>query len=113
MLPKKYRLLSDYDFRRLRSKGRRFNSSFFALVVAKAKDASSLRFGFVVSTKLDKRATVRNRLKRILREVIRERLPRFKNGFDVAFYIRSGMVRKTYAQVAAEVDYLLSKTPLI
>jgi ribonuclease P protein component len=56
---------------------------------------------------------VRNRLKRLLREVVRARLGRLKGGFAAAFYLRAGMLKRTYEDVAAEVDRLLPKTPLI
>lgn len=113
MLPRKYRLHSDYDFRRLRVRGQKYFSPLFTLIIAPVRDRQALRLGFVVSARLDKRATVRNRLKRVLREVIRRKLSQLKRGFDAAFYIRSGMLKRTYEDVAAEVDRLLPKTPLV
>lgn len=113
MLPKKYRLTSDYDFRRLKARGRRYPSPLFTLILAPSREKQVPRFGFVVSAKLDKSARVRNRLKRVLREIIRRKLPRLKGGFDAAFYPRSGMLKRTYEDVAVEVDRLLPKTPLV
>lgn len=113
MLAKKQRLTEAYDFRRLQSRGQKFFSPLFTLIVAPVKDPLSLRFGFVASSKLDKRSSVRNRLKRVLREIIRRKLPRFKKGFDAVFYLRSGMFKKSHEELTVEVDRLLSKTPLV
>ncbi len=111
MLPKKYRLLADYDFRRLRRLGLPYRSLLFTLVVASAKPGQ-LRIGFVISNKVDKRATARNRVKRLLREAVQQKLPVLKTGFDAAFYIRPSCLTKSYAEVCTEVNQVLSKTPL-
>lgn len=40
------------------------------------------RFGFVVSKKVDRRAVIRNKVKRILRSYVQENLKNIKQGFD-------------------------------
>lgn len=91
MLPKANRLTSDYDFRKVRRQGRKMKTPFFDLYYLPRGGPSSLavsRFGFVVSLKLDKRATRRNRVRRIFREEVRSLLPKTKKGFDCAFWVR-------------------------
>ena len=65
MLKKKYRLLKETKF----NKGDLYTSPFFVLRLAK-NEKSFNRFGFVVSKKIDKRATARNRIKRQIRVCI-------------------------------------------
>lgn len=112
MLPKLHRLTSDYDYRRLRRLGRSYLSSSFTFVVAQAKSPATLRFGFVVSNRLDKKAVVRNRLKRLLREAVYQLLPSLRAGFDASFFAKPSLRGKTYAQVLSEVTAVLSKSPL-
>lgn len=52
------------------------------------------RFGFVIPKKVDKRATVRNRIKRILRAKVEENLNNFKPGFDFLFIIKNKIEKK-------------------
>lgn len=109
MLPKENRLTDDYDFRRVKRLGKIYHSPIFSLTVAPRKISGPSRFGFVISTKIDKRATVRNRIKRLLREAVRKQLEKTPNGFDLVFVVRPRIVGKSYEEVGAEVDKVLSK----
>jgi len=109
MLPKENRLTDDYDFRRVKRLGKSYHCPFFKLSLAPRKIAGPSRFGFVISTKIDKRATVRNRIKRLLREAMRERLEKVPGGFDLVFIVRPKMVGKTHEEICAAVDQVLSK----
>ncbi len=109
MLPKENRLTDDYDFRRVKRLGRSYHCPIFKLTVAPQKIAAPPRFGFVISTKIDKRATVRNRIKRLLREAVRAKLSRIPEGFDLVFVVRPKIVGQSYEEVRAEVDQVLSK----
>ena len=109
MLPKENRLTDDYDFRRVKRLGKSYHCPLFKLSVAQRKIAGPSRFGFVISTKIDKRATVRNRIKRLLRQAVRERLEKIPDGFDLVFVVRPKIVGKSYEEVGAEVDQVLSK----
>lgn len=68
--------------------GRRSSESFISIVIQK-NTVSISRFGFVVSTRMDKRAVYRNRLKRLLRESVHHILPRIAKGWDVIISARS------------------------
>ena len=46
------------------------------------------RFSVIVSTKIDKRAVVRNRMKRLVREAVWHILPSMKQGLDGVFIVR-------------------------
>ncbi|MCG2685953.1 ribonuclease P protein component [Candidatus Parcubacteria bacterium] len=112
MLPKEFRLTDDYDFRRVRRLGRVYQSPFFKLVVAPAKQRETLRFGFVISKRVAKRAVDRNRAVRLLREAVHHRLSDLKKGFDVVLIARIAILGKSEPEVGTEVNRVLSKTPL-
>lgn len=58
-----------------------FQTQELILKISENQNAES-RFGFVVSKKIDKRASTRNKIKRILRSCIEEKLEKIKPGFD-------------------------------
>ncbi len=69
MLPKVHRLRRMRDFALLSQRGRVVYGRYFTLRVRPSKEPTKI--GFVVTTKLFKRANKRNRIKRRMREAIR------------------------------------------
>ena len=109
MLPKENRLTDDYDFRRVKRLGKSYHCPLFKLSVARRKTVGSSRFGFVISKKIDKRAVVRNRIKRLLRQAVRENLEKIPEGFDIVFVVRPNIVGKSYEEINIEFNKVLSK----
>lgn len=89
MVPAKNRLKTDQDFQRLARKGR--SVSIPAITLKYMPNGLEVsRFGFVVSVKTDKRAVIRNRAKRRVRDIIRLKLAKIKPGYDIMMVIRKG-----------------------
>ena len=109
MLPKENRLTDDYDFRRVKRLGKSYHCPLFKFSFAPRKISGASRFGFVISKKIDKRAVVRNRIKRLLRQAVRENLEKIPEGFDIVFVVRPIIVGKSYEEVITEFDKVLSK----
>jgi len=78
MLKKVNRLAKDSDIKMAFARGRTFFNPFFTLKFL--GNSAHKRFTIVVSTKVFKNATDRNRLKRLLREHLRKNLSSFKSG---------------------------------
>lgn len=78
MLKKVNRLAKAKDIATAFARGRGFFNPFFSIKFFPSVQPP--RFAVVVSTKVFKRAHDRNRLKRILREYLRNNLNKFKNG---------------------------------
>jgi ribonuclease P protein component len=95
MLKKKYRLLKETNF----NKGSFFTCPFFILKIAKNEKSFS-RFGFVVSKKIDKRATARNRIKRQIRVCIETNLDKIKPGYDMLFLLKKSILGKTTGEIS-------------
>jgi len=82
------------------------------LIVMKAlsNGLSLSRYGFSVTKKVGK-AVQRNRLKRLLREIMR--LQPLKPGWDIVFIVRSVAVNADYHQLERTVDKLLARAQLL
>jgi len=109
MLEKQYRLpattrLKNYDL---------FDSQAFSLKIAK-NNLKTSRFGFVIGKKTDKRATTRNRIRRVFRSCIEEMFSEIKTGHDMLFFLKSGILEIKRKELYNQVyDFLKEKDLII
>ncbi len=124
MLPRQYRLIRMKDFEILMKEGRFYNSSLIQAKIwqiepnkypRRAYTISDLKIGFVVGLKIDKRAVVRNRLKRQMREVVRLLLKdnKLKTGFMILFMAKKEALNKDYKELELDVLSLLRQCRLL
>ncbi len=71
------------------------------------------RFGFVVSSKLVKKAVYRNLIKRRAREIIKKNIGRIKTGYDIVFIFSGGLEGVGYEILERELLSLLTESDLI
>ncbi|OGD25577.1 ribonuclease P protein component [Candidatus Azambacteria bacterium RIFCSPHIGHO2_01_FULL_40_24] len=95
MLPGINRLKSDEDFKNVFKNGKKSENQFFRIKFLKNQKNLS-RFGFIISTKLLKKATVRNILKRRLRMICRHLLKDLKCKFDVVIWPKTNSISLNY-----------------
>jgi ribonuclease P protein component len=109
MLPKENRITDKQDFDEVKKKGKLVQSDSFAFgFIEKSADIPS-RFGFVVSTKISKKATLRNRVKRAMREGVRQNLTYIKKGVDGVFLAKTAILNKPTPEIMKEVkDIIIS-----
>jgi len=108
MLAKKYRLPFKVRF----GKALFFPSHFFN---ARIKQNGLLhnRYAILVSKKIDKRATVRNRIRRLIYAVLFEFLGKTKQGFDFLFSANKEAVGKTKKDFYLAIESMLEKEDLL
>ena len=73
MLPKKYRLKNNIAFTTTYKLKNIISDKYFIVYLGNQikEDSQTLKIGFVVSKKFHKRAVKRNRIKRLMREILR------------------------------------------
>ena len=106
-LAKKNRLTNKKDFNLVLRKGFAVKGHF--LLIKYIKTALSVpRFGFAVSLKVSGNAVNRNRIKRILSEVVRQYLSNKTEGYDAIIMVSR---KEKEGVLVQELRSLLSKLP--
>lgn len=113
MLPRPNRLLKRRDFLRVRGGARWTTQSHVLEAKERAGDkgaaASVARFGFTVTKRVGA-ATVRNRIKRRLREAVRQAgLPRAKPSHDYVLIARPGALERSFEELVADIGLALER----
>lgn len=78
MLPKKHRLSKSAEVRKTTARGRSFFNPYFT--IKSSKDTDRVKVTVIVSVKVSKKAVVRNKIKRIIRETVRINIDNFQSG---------------------------------
>lgn len=112
MLAKKNRLKKKKDFETTFQRGEGFKQDFLFLKILKNSLKFS-RFGFVVSKKISKKATVRNKIRRRLSEIIKANLPKIEKAWDGIIIVDCGIKDKNFREVEATIEKLFKRAGLI
>jgi len=106
MLALKNRIQKKKDIEKIFKKGRTFKESSLILKTIK-NDLGFSRFGFIVSQKVSKKANVRNKIKRRLREIIRAHS--LQKETDNLLITLPGMEKNDFQETKRITEKLLSK----
>jgi len=112
MLPLKNRLKKKKDFEYVFKKGNGFRDGFLFLKLAE-NNLKTSRFAFVVSLKVSKKASLRNKIKRNLKKTIKANLPRIKTGFDVTLTVIPGLEKQSLQQMRETAESVFKKAELV
>lgn len=87
-------------------------SPYFTLKIAK-NGLEISRFGFIVGKKIDKRAVIRNRLRRRFRAGIEAKLDQIKPGYDLLFLLKKEALEQSTEALWKEAENVLKKNRLM
>ena len=110
MLPKANRLTKNQAIKDLAQKGKSFFLPEFSIkYLPKANKREDSQFAFVVSAKVDKRAVVRNRLARQMREVVRGFSPNLANGYFVLIIAKKKALTLDFSKIKEQLTFAFKK----
>jgi ribonuclease P protein component len=112
MLPRKYKLKEENDFKETFKQGKYFQQQFIKIKILK-NDLAINRFGFLIGLKISKRAVQRNKIKRRLEEIIRLKLEEMKPGFDIIVMVNPEIKEKDYQAIKENLASLFKKAKLL
>lgn len=115
MLSKNNRVRKKKDIERIFKKGKSFRKDFLVLKTVK-NDLNAIRFAFIVSQKISKKANVRNKIKRKLREVVRLKMKLLKPGTDNLLITLPGIEkteRRRFKDIEETIEKLFKKAKII
>jgi ribonuclease P protein component len=107
--PKAARVRRRREFLALQRHGQRRHTPSFVVVQA-ASDAPISRLGVTVSSRVGN-AVVRNRVKRLIREIFRQRRLTLPAALDIVVIAKPDAAQITHAQAASELDRALGIAP--
>lgn len=106
---KSLRLRNRADFSRVYRHGKSFANHQFVVYWFSKKEVERFRLGVSVSKKVGN-AVVRNRMRRLVKEIIRHHEPEIAGGLDIVFIVRKGALDKDYAELE-KVHCMYSEKP--
>jgi ribonuclease P protein component len=112
MLKTTHRLTKKKDFEVVFKKGELLKNDFLWLRIVKNHEQKS-RFGFVVSKKVSAKATIRNKVKRRLRDAISNQLKHIAKPADVVIIALPGIEKKKFSEIQEAIMHSFKKLKLI
>jgi len=112
VLPKTNRLTKKKDFDSVFKKGKSIKVDFLIFKILK-NDLKESRFGFVVSKTISKKAVIRNKVKRRLREAVfkglKNQVTNTAKPSDIVIITLPGIEKREFLQLQEVVDKFLNK----
>lgn len=99
---KDYRIRKTKDFNTVQKKAVKLHCKHFLILICKAAGKYN-RLGITVSKKIDKRAVVRNKIKRRVRDIFRLNQHLLRENFDIIIIARKNAAEITYRESAAQI----------
>jgi len=111
MLPKENRLHKDKEIKDLAKSGQTFFLPELVIKYKKNKEDKT-KIAFIVSSRVDKRAVLRNKLTRRLKEATKDILPNLKSGYSVLIIAKKKALELEFKDIKKQLDFAFDKLKL-
>lgn len=112
MMPSIHRLRDKKDFRDIFKGGQLVKGQFLALKI-KEKQQGVARIGFMVGSRVAKKAAARNKLKRRLRAVFYLYIKQIKRPVDIVALPSADIITKNFQEIKKEAENALLRAHLL
>jgi len=112
MLASPNRLKKKKDFDTTFKNSKVFKNIFFIFRIAK-NNLGVNRVGIVVSQKVSKKAVERNKIRRIISEIMAKEIKKIQTGVDIIIVALQQVLREDQSQIKKEVENLLIRSGII
>lgn len=112
MLKKDSRIGKNKEFDRAFKLGQSFYGKFLSIKVVD-NNLGRLRLGVLVSTKVSKKATVRNLIKRRVRNALRQSVISLRDGKDVVVVVFPLILDKNFQEIKTTIKDMLNKAGVL
>ncbi|MDD4531114.1 MAG: ribonuclease P protein component [Candidatus Pacebacteria bacterium] len=112
MLPKENRLKKEKEFEAVFKGGRTFRGEYVLLRYL-VNGTDKTKVGFITSKKVSKLATERNKAKRRMREIVRLRKGKIKDGLSIIIIALPRINSAGYEEIEKDLVKILSKEELV
>jgi len=111
-LQKAYRLAQRSDFNKVYKYGKSTANRQFVLYVLKNDEVEHFRLGISVSKKIGK-AVVRNRMRRVLKEIVRNLAPRIEPHHDMVIVVRKAALDLSFDEMVSSVIHVCKRASIL
>jgi len=112
LLKKERRLKNDHEFRFVYLHGEKSVSRYFVLHFFDRKDGQPTRFGITAGKKIGN-AVLRNKLKRVVRELCRANQELLCEGYDLVIVVRKRAAEAKFNDLQKDFDNLMKESGLV
>ena len=112
-MQRQHRLKNRREFRSVFKYGKSTANRYFVVYTNRKKADEPVRIGVSISKKVAKNAVARNRLKRLIKEIVRHRIAQISPGQDLVIIARKDAVKLDYHQAEQSLLHLLKKARLL
>lgn len=110
-LPRPLRLAKSDDFARLRREGQTWRGRFMLINIA-PNSLPHNRYGVVTGKKLGG-AVIRNRVRRLIRQTLRQATPHLQVGWDIVLVAHPTIVGQSQSDISRAFDTLARQAGLV
>lgn len=112
MLPRKYKLKKENDFKKVFKQGKYYQEDFIKIKISE-NNLKITRFGLLIGLKISKKAVQRNKIKRQIEEIIRLNIEKINSGFDIVILVNQEIIEKNYQEIERKLINLFKKIKLL
>lgn len=112
MLARSQRITNAFEIARVKQKGKTIHGRFLNIVVLQ-KHGLNMRFAFVISSHVSKKAVVRNKLKRIMSQFLQENRKQMKGSVDILVIAKQSAVGQPSMLITKDLQLTLKRGLII